>query len=59
MKLTPVIEQTAEGYVAYLEEIPEARVQGATLEEAQEKLSAAVTTVIDAMRQVAGDDTGV
>jgi predicted RNase H-like HicB family nuclease len=54
MKLTPVYEQTAEGYVAYLEEIPEARVHGATLEEAQEKLAATVNTVLEAMRDAAG-----
>lgn len=53
MKLTPVYEQTPEGYTAYLEEIPEARVQAATLEEAQEKLAAAINTVLDAMREVA------
>ena len=59
MKLTPVYEQTPEGYTAYLEEIPEARVQGATLEEAQEKLAAAVNSVLDAMREVAEDDPRV
>jgi predicted RNase H-like HicB family nuclease len=53
MKLTPIYEQTAEGYVAYLEEIPEARVHGATLEEAQEKLTETINTVLDAMRQAA------
>ena len=53
MKLTPVYEQTAEGYVAYLEEIPDARVHGATLEEAQEKLAETVNTVLEAMRQAA------
>lgn len=55
MKLTPVYEQTAEGFVAYLEEIPDARVHGATLEEAQEKLAETVNTVLEAMRQAAED----
>lgn len=54
MKITPVYEQTPEGYVAYLEEIPDARIHAATLEEAQAKLAETVETVLAAMRDAAG-----
>ena len=53
MKFPPVYEQTPEGYVAYLGEIPEARIQAATLEEAQAKLAETVETVLAAMREAA------
>jgi hypothetical protein len=37
MQLTAVYMQVPEGYIAFVEELPGANTQGATLEEAREK----------------------
>ncbi len=39
-----------EGYVGFVEELPGANAQGATLEEARENLKEAVTIVLEANR---------
>jgi len=41
-----------EGYVAFVEELPGANTQGATLEEARSNLEEAVTMVMDANREL-------
>jgi predicted RNase H-like HicB family nuclease len=41
-----------EGYVAFVEELPGANTQGATLEEARANLEEAVTMVLDANREL-------
>ena len=53
MQLTAVFIQVAEGYIAFVEELPGANTQGATLEEARENLREAVTLVIEANRELA------
>lgn len=53
MKFTAVFEQVAEGYIAFVEELPGANTQGATLEEARENLAEAVKLVLDANRLLA------
>ncbi|MEM9352804.1 MAG: type II toxin-antitoxin system HicB family antitoxin [Planctomycetota bacterium] len=53
MELTAVYMQVPEGYVAFVEELPGANTQGATLEEAKENLREAVTLVLQANRQLA------
>ena len=53
MKLTAVFEKVPEGYVAFVEELPGANSQGATLEEARENLTEAVELVLDANRTLA------
>ena len=53
MKFTAVFEQVAEGYIAFVEELPGANTQGATLEEARENLAEAVRLVLDANRVLA------
>ena len=41
-----------EGYIAFVEELPGANTQGATLEEARVNLEEAVTMVLDANREL-------
>ena len=54
MELTAVYLQVAEGYVAFVEELPGANTQGATLEEAKANLREAVQLVLEANREIAG-----
>lgn len=53
MKFTAVFEQVHEGYIAFVEELPGANSQGATLDEARENLAEAVELVLDANRMLA------
>jgi predicted RNase H-like HicB family nuclease len=48
MKLTAVYMEVPEGYVAFVEELPGANTQGATIEEARANLEEAVAMVLDA-----------
>ncbi|MDA1313788.1 MAG: type II toxin-antitoxin system HicB family antitoxin [Acidobacteria bacterium] len=50
MKLTAVFEQVPEGYIGFVEELPGANTQGATLEEARVNLKEAVELVLEANR---------
>jgi predicted RNase H-like HicB family nuclease len=45
--------QVPEGYIAFVEELPGANTQGATLEEARENLQEAVALVLEANRELA------
>jgi predicted RNase H-like HicB family nuclease len=53
MKLTAVFQQVPEGYIAFVEELPGANTQGATLDEARENLREAVMLVLEANRELA------
>jgi predicted RNase H-like HicB family nuclease len=53
MKLTAVFEKVPEGYIGFVEELPGANTQGATLEEARENLTEAVELVLEANRTLA------
>jgi predicted RNase H-like HicB family nuclease len=53
MKFTAVFEKVAEGYIAFVEELPGANTQGASLEEARENLQEAVELVLEANRTLA------
>ncbi len=53
MELTAVYLEVPEGYVAFVEELPGANTQGATLEEAKENLKEAVELVLEANRELA------
>lgn len=53
MQRTAVFMQVPEGYVAFVEELPGANTQGATLEEARENLREAVELVLEANRELA------
>ena len=52
MSLTAVFMQVPEGYIAFVEELPGANTQGATLDEARENLQEAVALVLDANREL-------
>ena len=56
LQLTAVFRQTADGYVAFVEELPGANTQGATLEEARGNLVEAVTLVLEANRALAEEE---
>ena len=53
MKLTAVFEKVPEGYIAFVEELPGANTQGATMEEARANLQEAVEMLLDANRVLA------
>jgi predicted RNase H-like HicB family nuclease len=53
MKLTAVYIQVPEGFIGFVEELPGANTQGATLEEARDNLQEAVILVLEANRQLA------
>ena len=58
MKLTAVFMKVPEGYIAFVEELPGANTQGATLEEARDNLKEAVAMVLDANRELAEQSLG-
>jgi predicted RNase H-like HicB family nuclease len=53
MTFTAVYMQVPEGYVAFVEELPGANTQGATMEEARKNLAEAVNLVLEANRELA------
>ena len=52
LQLTAVFEKVPEGYIGFVEELPGANTQGATLDEARENLREAVTLVLEANREL-------
>ena len=52
-QFTAVFRRVPEGYIAFVEELPGANTQGATLEEARANLQEAVTLVLEANRTLA------
>lgn len=52
MEFTAVYMRVPEGYVAFVEELPGANTQAATMEEARENLKEAVTMVLEANREL-------
>jgi predicted RNase H-like HicB family nuclease len=59
--LTAVFKKVPEGYIGFVEELPGANTQGATLEEARSNLAEAIELVLEANRQLSeealqGDD---
>lgn len=53
MEFTAVFEKVPEGYIGFVEEVPGANTQGATLEEARENLREAIALVLEANRALA------
>jgi predicted RNase H-like HicB family nuclease len=53
MRFTAVFQQVPEGFVAFVEELPGANTQGATLVEARANLADAVELVLEANRALA------
>lgn len=52
-KLTAVFQQVPEGYIGFVEELPGANTQGATLDEARANLHEAIKLVLEANRMLA------
>lgn len=55
LTFTAVFKEVPEGYIGFVEELPGANVQEATIEEARESLREAVALVIAANRELAQD----
>ncbi|MDT5122046.1 MAG: hypothetical protein QOC96_1528 [Acidobacteriota bacterium] len=55
---TAVYRKVPEGYIGFVEELPGANTQGASLEEARENLKEAVELVIEANRALAKEAIG-
>lgn len=53
MNLTAVFQKVPEGYIGFVEELPGANTQGATLDEARANLAEAVELVLEANRTLA------
>jgi predicted RNase H-like HicB family nuclease len=52
IKLTAVFQKVHDGYIGFVEELPGANTQGATLEEVRRNLQEAVQLVLEANRQL-------
>ena len=58
LEFTAVFRKVAEGYVAFVEELPGANTQGATLEEARANLREAAELVLEANRALTEEELG-
>ena len=58
LQFTAVFRQVPEGYIGFVEELPGANTQGATLEEARANLQEAVAMILDANRELAQQSAG-
>ncbi len=56
LQLTAVFRKVPEGYVAFVEELPGANTQGATLDEARANLRQAVELTLETNRALAEED---
>jgi predicted RNase H-like HicB family nuclease len=52
IEFTAVFQKVPEGYIAFVEELPGANTQAATLEEARVNLREAIQLVLDAKRSL-------
>ena len=50
MKLTAIFQKVPEGFIGFVEELPGANTQGATLDEVRNNLTEAVELVLEANR---------
>jgi len=56
-KFTAVYERDGKWWLAYVEELPGANTQGATLDEARENLKEAVSLLLEANRELVEEET--
>ena len=54
VELTAIFREVPEGYIGFVEELPGANTQGATLDEARANLREAIDLVLEANRTLAG-----
>jgi predicted RNase H-like HicB family nuclease len=57
-EFTAVFKKAPEGYIGFVEELPGANTQGATLEEARANLREAVKLVLEASRALVAEELG-
>lgn len=55
-QFTAVFRKVPEGYIGFVEELPGANTQGATLDETRHNLEEAIQLVLDANRALAEED---
>jgi predicted RNase H-like HicB family nuclease len=55
MRLTAVYKKTPEGYIGFVEELPGANTQAATIEEARQSLCEAVELIVETNRELSED----
>lgn len=58
IQLTAVFRKVPEGYIGFVEELPGANTQGATLEEVRANLKEAVALVLESNRALAQEEAG-
>ncbi len=58
VQLTAVFRKVPEGYVGFVEELPGANTQAATLDAARDNLAEAVALVLGANRELAEESLG-
>ena len=56
LQFTAVFRKVPEGYIGFVEELPGANTQGATLEEVRANLREAVSLVLEANRMLAREE---
>ena len=56
-RFTAVYQKDGDWWIAWVEELPGANTQGATLDEARENLKEAVEMVLEANRELAAQDS--
>ena len=56
IQFTAVFRKVPEGYIGFVEELPGANTQGATLDETRRNLEEAVSLVLEANRTLAEED---
>ena len=56
MKLTAVYQKNEDGYIGFIEELPGANSQGATIEGTRENLREAAMMVLEANRSIAEEE---
>jgi len=57
-EFTAVFKKVPEGYIGFVEELPGANTQGATLAEARENLREAVQLVLESNRSLVEEELG-
>jgi len=58
LQFSAVFRRIPEGFIGFVEELPGANTQAATLEEARANLREAVALVLDANRELAREEAG-